>query len=330
MGVEPPPLAAKLAFLLAPDALHDGAAECIETHMSCVVLTEHRAWKLKKPVRLPFVDYSTLARRRISCETELRLGQRLAPSVYLGLASLIAGADGLALAGPGEIVEWMVVMRRLSAASMLPQMLARGAATESHAEAVAALLAEFYRHAPRARWPGPVYRSRLHDTVQATARELEDRGAQRSALAGIVADFLRGLEREAAVLDARVAAGRVVEAHGDLRPEHVCLETPPLVIDPLEFDEELRTLDAVSELAFFALECDRLDAGWFGERVLAHYATRSADLASPQVIALYQRQHALTRAVIALRHLDDVPPDQHARWHARAAEYLERARRLRE
>ncbi|MBS1118102.1 MAG: hypothetical protein H6Q90_330 [Deltaproteobacteria bacterium] len=327
MEIAPPELATELAFLRTPGALHDGAAvECIETHMSYVMLTEHHAWKLKKPVRLPFLDHSTLDRRRHSCETELRLGRRFAPSVYLGIVSINAGPGGLTISGTGKVVDWMLVMRRLPADRMLPQMLERRAATVEHADSVAELLAAVYQHARRAPWDGASYRSRLRATTQATARELVERGAPRADIDAILASLLARLERLADVLDARVAAGRVVEAHGDLRPEHVCLERPPLIIDPLEFDQDLRTLDTISELAFFALECDRIAAGWFGQRVLSHYEARSGDLVSPQVIALYQRQHAFTRALIALRHLEDAPVAQHPRWYARAADYLDHAR----
>ena len=137
---------------------------------------------------------------------------------------------------------------------------------------------------------------------------------------GLAARVLRAIDREAAALAARV--GRVVDGHGDLRPEHVCLE-PPLVIDPLELDD-LRMIDAASELAFFALECERLDASWFGQRVFARYCHRTGDSIAPAVLAIYRAQHALARALIALRHMDDGPSDP-ARWRTRAADYLARA-----
>jgi aminoglycoside phosphotransferase family enzyme len=133
------------------------------------------------------------------------------------------------------------------------------------------------------------------------------------------------IAREERALDARIAAGRVVEAHGDLRPEHVYLESPPVVIDPLEFNEDLRTLDVASELAFFALECTRLGAAWFGDRVIERCAGRTGDRVPPPLAALYRSLHALTRALLALRRLDDAPLADHARWCARADDYLERA-----
>jgi aminoglycoside phosphotransferase family enzyme len=314
-------LETKLAFLRSQGTL-DHVGECIETHMAWVFLTEDRAWKLKKPVRMPYLDHTSLEQRHHSCVQELRLGRRLAANVYLDVVPLVAGPRGLALGGEGEIVDWLVAMRRLPAARMLPRMLAAGAATPADADALAELLVAFHRDAPRVPWSGADYRRRLRTTLVAQSAELVDRGAARARVDAIAAAQLAALDREAPLLDRRITDGRVVDAHGDLRPEHVCLESPPVVIDPLEFNDELRMLDAASELAFFALECERLRAAWFGNRLLVHYLERSGDRVPPAVFALYHNQHALTRALIALRHLDDATPADQPRWRAAADQYL--------
>ena len=293
--------------------------------MSWVFLTERHAFKLKKPVRLPYVDYTTIARRRQSCDNELRLGRRLAPSVYDAVVPLVATRGGLAVGGAGEIIDWLVVMRRLPSDRMLPQLVARGAATLADADALGDALSGFYRGARRAAWDGAAYRRRLREQVVSAGGELVERGAPRDLVGRVVRDELAAIGREAGVLDGRIADGRVVDAHGDLRPEHVCLESPPLVIDPLEFDADLRTLDAASELAFFALECDRLGATWFAERVVARYAERSGDRIPAALAALYRGQHALTRALIALRHVEDAARADQPRWRAKAEDYLARA-----
>ena len=238
---------------------------------------------------------------------------------------MVATPDGLAIGGSGEIVDWIVVMRRLERDRMLPQMLARGAATPAHADALGDLLAAFYLEARRTSWTGEVYRRRLREQTITVGGELVERGAAREIVQRLVRDQLAAFECATDLLDARIAEGRVVDAHGDLRPEHVCLEANPLAIDPLEFDADLRMLDAVSELAFFALECERLGASWFGEYVLARYSERSGDQPSAPLRALYRRQHALTRALIALRHVDDAEPAEQARWRAKCDDYLERA-----
>ena len=278
--------------------------ELVETHMSWVVLTERHAFKCKKPVQLPYVDYRTVERRRASCEKELRLGRRLAENVYEKVVH-VAG-------------EPVIVMRRLPSELMLPAMLARGQATIGHATALGDLLADFYARAPRQQLTGGVYVQRVRRLVRADAAELVARGGPRDAAAQV----LGAIEQGAFGLAAR--ARYVIDAHGDLRPEHVCLETPPAVIDPLEIDE-LRLLDPASELAFFIMECARLDAAWFGERVLARYSARTGDLPPPAILELYGAQHALTRGLIALRHVDDARLVDRPRWRAKAADYLARA-----
>jgi aminoglycoside phosphotransferase family enzyme len=317
-------LAAELAFLRASTAF-DGVREVIETHMSWVFLTEQHAFKLKKPVNLPFVDYRTLERRRQSCERELRLGRRLAADVYDEVVPLVATPAGLAIGGAGDIIDWLVVMRRLPRDRMLPEMLARGAATVTHADALGELLGRFYRATPRAAWDAAEYRRRLREQVVSAGSELVERGAARGAVGTIVGNALAAIDREASALDARIAGGHVVDAHGDLRPEHVCLETPPVVIDPLEFDDDLRTLDAASELAFFMLECERLGASWFADRAFARYLACTGDRVPVPLLALYRTQHALTRALIALRHVADARPGDQPRWRAKAEDYCARA-----
>lgn len=317
-------LAAKLAFLRA-SGVFDGVVEVIETHMSWLFLTERHAFKLKKPVTLPYLDYRTIERRKQSCDNEVRLGRRLASNVYDAVVPLVSTRGTLTIGGAGEIVDWLVVMRRLPLDRMLPQMLARGAVTAEHADALGNVLGAFYQRAPRATWDGPAYRRRLREMVVAVASELLERGASHEVVNRILAHEIAGLQEHASALDDRLVEGRVVDAHGDLRPEHVCLEAPPVVIDPLEFDDELRTLDAASELAFFALECDRLGATWFADRVFARYRERCSDRVARPLVELYRGQHALTRAVIALRHVDSVEAPDRRRWHQKAADYLARA-----
>lgn len=322
-------LSAKVAFLRTPAAYPcDGPVEVIETHMSWVFLTERRVFKLKKPVRMPFVDYRTIERRRRYCEEELDLGRRLAASVYLDVVPLVAGPRGLSLGGDGEIVDWLVVMRRLDAELMVPQMLARGAATFVHADAIAEVLVAFYDRTRRATWNAEQYRDRLRSLIFNVAGELVARGAPCDEVGQVARAQLATIELHAGALAARIDARRVVDCHGDLRPEHVCLEMPPVAIDPLEFDPELRMMDVGSELSFLALECDRLGAAWFGERVIAHYIERSGDRVPARLIAFYRTQHALTRALIALRHLDDARAPDQARWRTKAGDYLARARVL--
>jgi len=323
-------LGAKLTFLARADTYRDGTAavDVIETHLSWVFLTERRALKLKKPVRTSYLDHRSVASRRRVCEEEVRLNRRLAPDVYLGVVSLRCDRGALSLGGVGEIVDWLVVMRRLPADRMLSALIARGEAEPGHIDAVADVLIGFYRRADRCRWDAARYWRWLRTSVTSTAGELVARGADASRVARLTAAQLSTLERGRDALEARVDGGHVVDAHGDLRPEHICLESPPVIIDCLEFDDDLRMLDAASELSFLALECERLGAPELGARLLAHYRVVTGDDLDPALLALYRSQHACVRALIAARHLDDAPDGDGARWSAKVGEYLRLAGEL--
>src|SRR5688572_6925492 len=140
------------------------------------------------------------------------------------------------------------------------------------------------------------------------------------ALAATAASQLAFLHDSAKRLDDRI--GRVVEAHGDLRPEHVCLEPTPVIIDCLEFSRDLRVLDAASELAYFGLECERLGAGYIGRQVFETYCRANSDNPAPALMAFYRSWHACIRARIAVWHLKDSGIDDRSKWVARGAQYL--------
>lgn len=124
------------------------AVEVVQTHMSCVFLTGDHAWKLKKPVRHDFLDFSTLEARRADCEEELRLNRRLARDVYLGVVPLADTPQGaLRLGGDGPVVEWLVKMRRLPAQWMLDHAIRRGSVTRKNVRRFILVLADFYRRA---------------------------------------------------------------------------------------------------------------------------------------------------------------------------------------
>jgi aminoglycoside phosphotransferase family enzyme len=133
---------------------------------------------------------------------------------------------------------------------------------------------------------------------------------------------LRMLERDAAMVAGRAASGRIIEGHGDLRPEHVCMTSPPRIIDCLEFSRPLRSLDAVDELAYLALECERLGAPELRERIFGAYRRMSDDAAPEPLIEFYQSYRASIRAKIAIWHLRDPALRRMPRWHIQALDYL--------
>ena len=300
--------------------------EAIETHFAWVFLEGDRAWKLRKPVRRDTMDYGTLEARRIDSEEEVRLNRRLAPAVYLGARPLTLGASGqLAIGGAGEVVDWLVEMRRLDRSRMLDVMLASGRATPADLERVAARLAAFYAGEPPAVAAGAVLAARLEAQVRANHAVLA--GLDEQAADALYRDQLDFLAGHRDWLATRASRGCVVEAHGDLRPEHVLLDDPPAVIDCLEFDRELRILDRAEELAFLELECGRLGAADVGRFIARTCLARLGDAVPAGLERFYRSHRAATRAKLYTWRASEPDGGSPEHWLATARAYLLLARK---
>lgn len=322
-----PDLAAKLQFLRAHVAPGE-VAQCIETRMSWVFLAGDRVLKLKKPLSTPVLDFSTLAAREFNCREELRLNARLAPGVYLGLLALQWDGHHLSLGpdarlpGNGRTVDWLVLMKRLPVHRMLDQALADGQVAPADIDELLAVLAPFYRKATVAAIPPEAYADRFRLEL-ALHREVLLDGRWRLAGAAQALDGLASaLARHRGLLLARAARQRLVEGHGDLKPEHVCLLHPPVVIDCLEFSPALRQVDPFDEIAFLGLECTMGGAPWVG-RQLAHGCSLAlGDAAPAPLMHLYTAHRALLRARQAIAHLHDPVPRTPLAWVPRAERYI--------
>lgn len=324
----------KVAFLRDPSAYGAGAGrvEAVETHMSWVFLTEREAYKLKKPIRLDGVDFTSLEARRRACADEVRLNRRLAPEVYLGLAALIPlSGGGLALAGEEShaAVDYVVRMRRLPADRLLDRAIERGSAGSEEVARVADLLSSFYLNNPAPAVVLADLMTRLGASIEEAESELRNfpREVDQKAVTAFAVDLRRSLSTHKSALSLRVEAGRVVEGHGDLRPEHVFLGPPPCIIDCLEFDRRLRLLDWSEEVSFLELECERLGAPWIGAQIMARCCERLRDAPPSSLLVLYRSVHAFSRARIAIRHLRDDLVRERGKWPTLTRRYLELAGR---
>lgn len=327
-----PGLAAKVAFLGRPQTYpgHPHAVEALETHMSWLFLTEDWVYKLKKPYRHDVIDYATAAARRRSCMREMQLNRRLAPDVYRAVLALtVDGTGRLHLGGNGRCVDWLVQMRRLPNELTLEHCVRSGHFDRSAARRVVARLVPFHQAAAPASWSGRGYLRHLKGFVDDTERELsrpvyaQDVVALAS-MAGALRDLL---QRHASHFVARIRARRVVEGHGDLRPEHIYLTRPPTIIDCIEFDRDLRLRDPADELAFLAMECDRLGHTQIDGWLFDAWRDLSGDAPPRVLVDFHKTLHAFIRAKIALWHLDDAGPHPDPHWRLSAADYLAHARR---
>jgi aminoglycoside phosphotransferase family enzyme/predicted kinase len=326
-----PGLGAKVAFLSRPESYAEPTkrVEVLETHMSWVFLTDTAAWKLKKPVRSRYLDFSTAAARRADCEEELRLNRRLSDGVYVGSVPLALDAErGLRLGEGGNVVDWLVRMRRLPGERMLDRLLRERALRREDFARMIERLARFYRDAAPVALLAAQYRARFVAEIAENRRELGAPvyGLPLESVEATCAQQLALLERQPGLFDERVFTGRIVEAHGDLRPEHICLEEKPQIIDCLEFSRDLRLLDPADELGFLALECERLGAPQLATTIFGIYTAVTGDAPPAVLVHFYQSYRACVRAKIAIRHLADAAPREPAKWPAQARAYLALAR----
>lgn len=282
----------------------DGPVEVHETHVSRVYLVGDRAYKLKKPLKLPFLDSSTVSRRRHLCQEELRLNRRLAPDLYLEVRSIVNGDNGLHLGAaddPGAL-DYVVEMRRYDDGATLAARCKSGRLRPRDLNRLGRILAEFHAAAPTP----PV--------SDASAVELERRLLENAqelvAVTQTPSDLDRVLKLErfihafirgnSQVLAGRMRAGKIREGHGDLRAEHVLLGRRIEIVDCIEFDRGLRVSDVAEDLAFLVMDLTALGAERHSHQLVEAYRAAGGDPGNDRLIAFYACHRALIRAKVAL------------------------------
>jgi aminoglycoside phosphotransferase family enzyme/predicted kinase len=272
-------------------------ARVVETHTAVLLFMGDRVYKVKKPVDLGFLDYTTVEARRTACDSEVVLNSRFAPDVYLDVGEF-RGPDVPA-------AEPVVVMRRMPDERRLSRLVREGAPVDDALRAVARLLAARHADAPR----GPQIDA--EGTRDALWQRWQDSFGQVRTLVGDGARAADAAEAEHLVdrylggrkplFDARIAQGRIVDGHGDLMAEDIfCLDDGPRVLDCLEFDDRLRHVDGLDDAAFLAMDLEQLDAQDAAAYFLARYSEYSADPAPPSLWHHYVAYRAFVRAKVSL------------------------------
>ncbi|HEX7646136.1 MAG TPA: hypothetical protein VF450_01860 [Noviherbaspirillum sp.] len=322
----------KLACLRAPSCYPQFVSniETIETHMSWVFLTNENAYKLKKPIRHDIFDFRAIEARRHFCEEEVRLNRRLAEDVYLAVVPLCRIASGeLRLESAGEAIDWLVKMRRLPAERMLDRMIANGTARPQDIVRVAQTLAEFYKQSHRLAIEPRIRRAVLMSETRRNRRVLSRAAYQLPAdQVRRLCDWHRSMLRSSpAWLEERLRGMHIVEGHGDLRPEHVCIRERIDIIDCLEAAPHLRLLDPADEVGYLALEIERLGAPAFSSLLLQTWREASGDAPDQRLVHFYQSLRACIRARLAAQHLDEAWERDREKWMTRTFDYLGLAER---
>lgn len=274
--------------------------ELLETHISWILLSGSIAYKLKKPVRLPFLDFTTLDARRRDCELELRLNQRLAPSLYLEVVPVCGTPEAPRLDGIGEPIDYAVRMRRFAPGALLSEQLAAGRLQVAQVERLAQGLADFHRSTPVAPMTSPFGAPELISKAMLDLLDqlepVSDAGSIH-ALRTWAAEQARAL---APIWRSRRASGAVREGHGDLHLANaVQVGDEVLAFDCIEFDPALRWIDVMSDLAFLTMDLQAHGRTDLAFRALDAYLQRSGEYAGLRVLRFYEVYRALVRALVA-------------------------------
>ena len=277
--------------------------ERFETHGALVFLAGEEAWKIKRAVRFPYMDFSTLEKRKAVCQRELEINRRFAPELYLGCTPITRARDGrLVLGGDGEIVEWAVRMRRFDQAALLSRAAKAGPIPPALATDLADVVYESHRAAQAALRHGEAERvERLVGSVCTTLAAL--RGMLGAGTVQRFRERATGETRRCAtLLDERASAGLVRRCHGDLHLNNIVLwHGRPRLFDAIEFDDDLATIDTLYDLAFLLMDLDRNGQRPVANIVLNRYLWRSdtqLDLRGLRALPLFLGLRAGIRAMV--------------------------------
>ncbi|MEX2024247.1 MAG: AAA family ATPase [Thermoleophilaceae bacterium] len=297
----------------SPDFYPDrpGAVAVVETHISWVFLAGDCAYKLRKPVVFPFLDYGSRERRRSFCEEEIRLGRRLAPDIYVGVRSVVERGARLELAGPGVegALEHVTAMRRFDERCTLAALLAGNRATAGHVRRLARRVAAFHataEPAPPGTFDSVAVAATIGENASTLLRHADVVGPARLAAAHRFAiAFAHGRR---ALLDARSTDGHVRDGHGDLRVEHVIVGDEVQVFDPVEFDPALRQVDVLADLAFLMMDLVAADREDLAVLLAAEYQAAAGDDSPDDLLWFYASYRAWVRAKVACLRADEMEP----------------------
>jgi aminoglycoside phosphotransferase family enzyme/predicted kinase len=325
---------AEYETLQQPEMYPEGTSQVgmRETHISWVYITDHYVYKVKKPIDLRFLDFSTLDKRKFYCEQELRLNRRLSTSTYLDVVPLRQRHGGVCLDGDGPIVDYAVKMNRLSEDHLLETLLRRGELSHTLVSGLAERLAAFHRDHPL---PST---ERTYGTLDVVREDWEENFSQTEIFIGqtiaqdvydqIVSAVRTFMHQYADWFAQRVEQAQIRDCHGDLRAEHIYVDNGAFqIIDCIEFNHRFRYIDVASEVAFLAMDLDRLGAPDAARQFVQAYVQASGDVELYRMLEFYGCYRAYVRAKVTSMRVETASP-RHREDLIRLAEtYFSMARR---
>jgi aminoglycoside phosphotransferase family enzyme/predicted kinase len=277
--------------------------EVFETHISYVILTGEYVYKFKKPVDLGFLDFSTLEKRKYFCEEELRLNRRLAPDMYLAVVSVHGEPEHPRVGGEGPVLEYAVKMRQFATTDRMDMVTVRGELTPGQIDQLAAVVAAFHKRIPSAESDSSfgtpeVIRQRIMQNFEQVLQNTDD--PEISNFCSQLSDWSEAaLKKRQDLIVQRKQDGAVRECHGDMHMANiVMLEGKPVIYDCLEFSEDLRWIDTISEVAFLYMDLDFHHQHKLALRYLNQYLSLSGDYAGLGLLCIYLVYRAMVRAKV--------------------------------
>lgn len=322
--------------LLIPSAYPEqtGAVELVQTHVSYIFLTDHFAYKVKKPVDLGFLNFSTLDRRRFYCNEEVRLNSRLCPDIYLGVVEVRDTGGRASFADTGRTIDYAVKMKRLPADRMLDQLLAAGKISEHEIRAIARVIGEFHLRAEG----GSEING--YGSIEAIRANWEENFRQTRRFAGATLSLrdLRLMEKwvnrfigdNAGAFGRRVAGGFIRDCDGDLHMGNICLDTDGgiCIFDCIEFNTRFRYGDTAADIAFLLMDFDVNRRPDLCGPFLNEYIRITGDSGLTDILDFYKTYRAYIRGKVeSMRLLDpQILQGEKAAARERAQHYFRLAR----
>jgi aminoglycoside phosphotransferase family enzyme/predicted kinase len=291
----------------------DRAVERIETHGAYVFLAGDHAYKLKRAIKFPYMDFSTPDRRRAVCERELQVNRRTAPGIYLEVRAIVKDGALLRFANSGvapkDAIDWVVVLRRFDQDNLFERLCQRGKLTQAMMRDLADVIADFHRTAePTPRYGGAAGIKRVLEGDLGEFQSL-DQVFDTAKVERLTQLSVASLERLAPLLERRREGGLVRHGHGDLHLNNICLfEGKPTLFDALEFDEALASIDVFYDLAFLLMDLDRQHRRGLANAVLNRYLEQRLDFEGLQTLPLFLGTRAAIRAHVTARQAGALDP----------------------
>jgi len=328
-----PQLPEMIKALLDPGAYPDTpkGVEMVQTQMSFVFLTGDYVYKLKKPVNLGYLDYTTLDKRQYYCQKEVELNRRLCPEAYLGVVSITQGKDAISVDGEGEIIEYAVKMRCLPQKAMMDVLLSSNQVSPEMLARVAQKLVEFHQ---RAETNDSISVFGNLDTI---TQNTEENFIQTEKYIGntisqeryqrIKAYTDSFIEHNTNLFHKRTAGGRIRDCHGDLHAAHICFTDGICIYDCIEFNDRFRYCDVASEIAFLAMDLDHYGRADLSHHFANAYIAGSQDSELMGLLNFYKCYRAYVRGKVEGFKLDDphISDEEKAKVLAVARRYFELA-----